>query len=152
MYINVSQQTINNNGTTIVHVSVTKQFHHHVPYAGHLIKPQKLWLNKIPNECDVVIEFPGNFRSPYRVFGLALMSIKVSRAHKHPFISGFFAWSRDHFRERTRWSGQVVAVENTRPASDRIRFAYKRQTAWDLKIYRTVYKCPVYYVCIYKSH
>lgn len=55
------------------------------------------------------------------------------------------------YRKCTGRSGQVVAVENSCSASDRIRFAYMRQTAWDLKIYRTVYKCPVYYVCIYIS-
>ncbi|SPP90034.1 anoctamin-8 isoform X8 [Drosophila guanche] len=29
-----------------------------VPYAGHLMTPRRLWLNKIPTQCDVVIEFP----------------------------------------------------------------------------------------------
>jgi hypothetical protein len=30
-----------------------------VPAAGHLMTPKRLWLNKIPTQCDVVIEFPG---------------------------------------------------------------------------------------------
>lgn len=30
-----------------------------VPAAGHLMTPRRLWLNKIPTQCDVVIEFPG---------------------------------------------------------------------------------------------
>ncbi|XP_055707735.1 anoctamin-8 isoform X3 [Phlebotomus papatasi] len=29
-----------------------------VPCAGHLMTPRRLWLNKIPAQCDVVIEFP----------------------------------------------------------------------------------------------
>ncbi|XP_058119949.1 anoctamin-8 [Anopheles ziemanni] len=29
-----------------------------VPCAGHLMTPRRLWLNKIPTQCDVVIEFP----------------------------------------------------------------------------------------------
>lgn len=29
-----------------------------VPAAGHLMTPRRLWLNKIPTQCDVVIEFP----------------------------------------------------------------------------------------------
>lgn len=33
-----------------------------VPAAGHLMTPKRLWLNKIPTQCDVVIEFPGEFR------------------------------------------------------------------------------------------
>ncbi|CAG9798588.1 unnamed protein product [Chironomus riparius] len=31
-----------------------------VPAAGHLMTPKRLWLNKIPTQCDVVIEFPEN--------------------------------------------------------------------------------------------
>lgn len=31
-----------------------------VPAAGHLMTPRRLWLNKIPTQCDVVVEFPGN--------------------------------------------------------------------------------------------
>jgi hypothetical protein len=30
-----------------------------VPAAGHLMTPRRLWLNKIPTQCDVVVEFPG---------------------------------------------------------------------------------------------
>jgi len=29
-----------------------------VPAAGHLMTPRRLWLNKIPTQCDVVVEFP----------------------------------------------------------------------------------------------
>lgn len=29
-----------------------------VPCSGHLMTPRRLWLNKIPTQCDVVIEFP----------------------------------------------------------------------------------------------
>lgn len=29
-----------------------------MPCAGHLMTPRRLWLNKIPTQCDVVIEFP----------------------------------------------------------------------------------------------
>ncbi|GAB0095568.1 Anoctamin [Sergentomyia squamirostris] len=29
-----------------------------VPCTGHLMTPRRLWLNKIPAQCDVVIEFP----------------------------------------------------------------------------------------------
>lgn len=32
-----------------------------VPAAGHLMTPRRLWLNKVPTQCDVVLEFPGEF-------------------------------------------------------------------------------------------
>lgn len=32
-----------------------------VPAAGHFMTPRRLWLNKIPTQCDVVLEFPGKF-------------------------------------------------------------------------------------------
>jgi hypothetical protein len=32
-----------------------------MPAAGHLMTPRRLWLNKIPTQCDVVVEFPGKF-------------------------------------------------------------------------------------------
>ncbi|GBP00831.1 hypothetical protein EVAR_91211_1 [Eumeta japonica] len=35
-----------------------RQLRRKVPYAGHLMTPRRLWLNKIPTQCDVVIEFP----------------------------------------------------------------------------------------------
>lgn len=38
----------------------SRQIRRRVPYAGHLMTPRRLWLNKIPTLCDVVIEFPGN--------------------------------------------------------------------------------------------
>ncbi|KAJ6649241.1 Anoctamin-8, partial [Pseudolycoriella hygida] len=41
---------------TIEHAS--RQLRRRVPYAGHLMTPKRLWLNKIPTLCDVVIEFP----------------------------------------------------------------------------------------------
>lgn len=37
----------------------SRQIRRRVPYAGHLMTPRRLWLNKIPTLCDVVIEFPG---------------------------------------------------------------------------------------------
>jgi hypothetical protein len=39
-----------------------------VPAAGHLMTPRRLWLNKIPTQCDVVIEFPG--RVFYLIFSI----------------------------------------------------------------------------------
>ncbi|XP_055372049.1 anoctamin-8 [Condylostylus longicornis] len=36
----------------------SRQLRRKVPYAGHLMTPRRLWLNKIPTQCDVVIEFP----------------------------------------------------------------------------------------------
>lgn len=41
-------------------VLASRQIRRRVPYAGHLMTPRRLWLNKIPTLCDVVIEFPGN--------------------------------------------------------------------------------------------
>ncbi|XP_055295045.1 anoctamin-8 isoform X2 [Sitodiplosis mosellana] len=38
----------------------SRQIRRRVPYAGHLMTPRRLWLNKIPTLCDVVIEFPGD--------------------------------------------------------------------------------------------
>ena len=32
-----------------------------MPAAGHFMTPRRLWLNKIPTQCDVVLEFPGKF-------------------------------------------------------------------------------------------
>ena len=40
--------------------TASKQFRRRVPYAGHFLTPRRLWLNKIPTQCDVVIEFPGS--------------------------------------------------------------------------------------------
>lgn len=40
-------------------ISASRQIRRRVPYAGHLMTPRRLWLNKIPTLCDVVIEFPG---------------------------------------------------------------------------------------------
>lgn len=37
----------------------SRQIRRRVPYAGHLMTPRRLWLNKIPTICDVVVEFPG---------------------------------------------------------------------------------------------
>lgn len=34
-----------------------------VPAAGHFMTPRRLWLNKIPTQCDVVLEFPGKIDS-----------------------------------------------------------------------------------------
>ena len=39
--------------------SATRMIRRKVPAAGHLMTPRRLWLNKIPTQCDVVIEFPG---------------------------------------------------------------------------------------------
>lgn len=39
--------------------TASRQLRRRVPYAGHLMTPKRLWLNKIPTLCDVVIEFPG---------------------------------------------------------------------------------------------
>ncbi|XP_044315864.1 anoctamin-8 isoform X8 [Drosophila rhopaloa] len=38
--------------------NASRQLRRKVPYAGHLMTPRRLWLNKIPTQCDVVIEFP----------------------------------------------------------------------------------------------
>ncbi|XP_037882495.1 uncharacterized protein LOC119633184 isoform X6 [Glossina fuscipes] len=38
--------------------NASRHFRRKVPYAGHLMTPRRLWLNKIPTQCDVVIEFP----------------------------------------------------------------------------------------------
>ncbi|KAH8375735.1 hypothetical protein KR093_008376 [Drosophila rubida] len=38
--------------------NASRQLRRKVPYAGHLMTPRRLWLNKIPTLCDVVIEFP----------------------------------------------------------------------------------------------
>ncbi|XP_037911373.1 anoctamin-8 isoform X2 [Hermetia illucens] len=38
--------------------NASRQLRRRVPYAGHLMTPRRLWLNKIPTQCDVVIEFP----------------------------------------------------------------------------------------------
>ncbi|XP_031619035.1 anoctamin-8 isoform X2 [Contarinia nasturtii] len=38
----------------------SRQIRRRLPYAGHLMTPRRLWLNKIPTLCDVVIEFPGD--------------------------------------------------------------------------------------------
>lgn len=43
-------------------ISASRQIRRRVPYAGHLMTPRRLWLNKIPTLCDVVIEFPGNIK------------------------------------------------------------------------------------------
>lgn len=40
-------------------ISASRQIRRRVPYAGHLMTPRRLWLNKIPTLCDVVVEFPG---------------------------------------------------------------------------------------------
>ncbi|CAD6997584.1 unnamed protein product, partial [Ceratitis capitata] len=39
-------------------LQTSRQLRRKVPYAGHLMTPRRLWLNKIPTLCDVVIEFP----------------------------------------------------------------------------------------------
>lgn len=44
----------------VLFVAASRQIRRRVPYAGHLMTPRRLWLNKIPTLCDVVIEFPGN--------------------------------------------------------------------------------------------
>ncbi|XP_037957870.1 uncharacterized protein LOC119687578 isoform X4 [Teleopsis dalmanni] len=38
--------------------NASRQLRRKLPYAGHLMTPRRLWLNKIPTQCDVVIEFP----------------------------------------------------------------------------------------------
>lgn len=43
-----------------IYFVASRQIRRRVPYAGHLMSPRRLWLNKIPTLCDVVIEFPGN--------------------------------------------------------------------------------------------
>lgn len=46
-------------------ISASRLIRRRVPAAGHLMTPRSLWLNKIPTQCDVVVEFPGNvFHSP----------------------------------------------------------------------------------------
>lgn len=43
----------------VTFVVASRQIRRRVPYAGHLMSPRRLWLNKIPTMCDVVVEFPG---------------------------------------------------------------------------------------------
>lgn len=40
-------------------ITASRLIRRRVPAAGHLMTPKRLWLNKIPTQCDVVIEFPG---------------------------------------------------------------------------------------------
>lgn len=42
----------------LLNILASRQLRRKVPYAGHLMTPRRLWLNKIPTQCDVVIEFP----------------------------------------------------------------------------------------------
>ncbi|KAM7354208.1 anoctamin 8 white walker isoform 3-T6 [Cochliomyia hominivorax] len=51
--ISCAKETIENET-----ISASRQLRRKVPYAGHLMTPRRLWLNKIPTQCDVVIEFP----------------------------------------------------------------------------------------------
>lgn len=51
----------------MIYFVASRQIRRRVPYAGHLMSPRRLWLNKIPTLCDVVIEFPGNFLENYCV-------------------------------------------------------------------------------------
>lgn len=49
-----------------------------VPCAGHLMTPRRLWLNKIPTQCDVVIEFPGKYNyEPKHSTSAALVVLPV---------------------------------------------------------------------------
>lgn len=52
----------------------SRQIRRRVPYAGHLITPRRLWLNKIPTLCDVVIEFPGYYYSQLKTISKLICS------------------------------------------------------------------------------
>lgn len=43
----------------LVFLTASRLIRRRVPAAGHLMTPRRLWLNKIPTQCDVVVEFPG---------------------------------------------------------------------------------------------
>ncbi|CAO1355953.1 unnamed protein product [Diamesa hyperborea] len=70
-----------------------------VPAAGHFMTPRRLWLNKIPTQCDVVLEFPdgspdealrwllNRIRSP-KPDGLGLQSLV--RAHESTKRTAFY--------------------------------------------------------------
>lgn len=60
--------------------SASRQIRRRVPYAGHLMTPRRLWLNKIPTLCDVVIEFPGK-KTIFRPFEfIHVISTKNTRS------------------------------------------------------------------------
>lgn len=53
-----------------------------MPAAGHLMTPRRLWLNKIPTQCDVVIEFPG--KSPLIHLKLFLKGLLLHESERAP--------------------------------------------------------------------
>ena len=52
------QMLINSNFKPLI-LKASRLIRRRVPAAGHLMTPRRLWLNKIPTQCDVVVEFPG---------------------------------------------------------------------------------------------
>lgn len=66
------------NGEFLCFVTASRLIRRRVPAAGHLMTPRRLWLNKIPTQCDVVVEFPGKCYCCI----IASQSSQVFRCHR----------------------------------------------------------------------
>lgn len=66
-----------------------------VPCAGHLMTPRRLWLNKVPTQCDVVIEFSGRstFYSVKLNFIIITSFLCPIRQPPHPRRFSNFSWA-----------------------------------------------------------
>lgn len=76
-----------------------------VPCAGHLMTPRRLWLNKIPTQCDVVIEFPED--APDNVLRWLLGRLRGP----HPEGLGLLTHVRAH--ESTKRHAFYISAPNT---------------------------------------
>jgi anoctamin-8 len=65
--------------------SASRLIRRRVPAAGHLMTPRRLWLNKIPTQCDVVVEFPGrSFWRKSKPFSVIALNLSLFRPENAP--------------------------------------------------------------------